>query len=114
MIGSGYDLRRGEEVTEDGAGLYSSDLWAKVGKNSYRFIVLLFSISKETVDLLETISISGKDSESQSPWYLQVSFTGAAAPFQVPDKYIAMYEGQSVGKMNMKRKSINVDDVEID
>ena len=31
MIGSGYDLRRGEEVTEDGAGLYSSDLWAKVG-----------------------------------------------------------------------------------
>ena len=33
MIGSGYDLRRGEEVTEDGAGLYSSDLWAKVGKN---------------------------------------------------------------------------------
>ena len=104
MIGSGYDLRRGEEVTEDGAGLYSSDLWAKVGKNSYRFIVLLFSISKETVDLLETISISGKDSESQSPWYLQVSFTGAAAPFQVPDKYIAMYEGQGVGKINKKRK----------
>ena len=31
MIGSGYDLRRGEEVSEDGAGLYSSDLWAKVG-----------------------------------------------------------------------------------
>ena len=34
LIGSGYDLRRGEEVTEDGAGLYSSDLWAKVGKYS--------------------------------------------------------------------------------
>ena len=31
MIGSGYDLRRGEEVTEDGSGCYSSDLWAKVG-----------------------------------------------------------------------------------
>ena len=32
LIGSGYDLRRGEEVTQDGAGLYSSDLWAKVEK----------------------------------------------------------------------------------
>ena len=56
------------------------------------------------MDLLETLSNSNNDSESQSPWYLQVSFTGAAAPYQVPDKYIAMYEGQAVGKTDMKRK----------
>lgn len=56
------------------------------------------------MDLLETLKVSDKDSESQSPWYLQISFTGAAAPYQVPDKYIAMYEGQKVGKVNMKRK----------
>ena len=69
-----------------------------------RFNALLFSIPKESEDLLETLKVSDEDSESQSPWYLQVSFTGAAAPFQVPDKYLAMYEGQKVGKKDMKRK----------
>ena len=56
------------------------------------------------MDLLDDISNSDKDTESKSPWYLQVSFTGAAAPFQVPEKYMSMYEGQEVGKKNRKRK----------
>ena len=29
-IGAGYDLRRNENVTQDGSGMYSSELWAKV------------------------------------------------------------------------------------
>ena len=56
------------------------------------------------MDLLDDISNSDKDTERKSPWYLQVSFTGAAAPFQVPEKYMSMYEGQEVGKKNRKRK----------
>ena len=28
--GHGYDLRRGEAVTREGAGVYSSQLWAQV------------------------------------------------------------------------------------
>ena len=68
-IGAGYDLWRGENVTIEGSGLYSSKLWAQ-----------------EAVDLLDRLE------ERSEPWYLQVAFTGARAPFQAPDRFMGMYD----------------------
>ena len=68
-IGAGYDLRRGENVTYDGAGVYSTQLW-----------------EQETISVLDTLEGRNK------PWYLQVAFTGARAPFQAPDRFMQMYD----------------------
>ena len=68
-IGAGYDLWRNETLSTDGAGTYSSKLW-----------------SDETVSLLDKLNMSS------NPWFIQVSFTGARAPFQAPDKYMKIYD----------------------
>jgi len=74
-IGAGYDLRRGENVTYEGAGVYSSKLWAQ-----------------------ETVALLDKLDEKNQPWYLQVAFTAARAPFQAPDRFMEMYDKRKHGK----------------
>ena len=78
-IGAGYDLWRGENVTNEGAGIYSSRLWAH-----------------EAVAVLDRVEGRGE------PWYLQVAFTGARAPFQAPDKFMEMYDKGKYGRFAKK------------
>jgi len=67
-IGSGYDLRRGDEVSHDGEGMYSTDLWAR-----------------EVTDLLDR-------RDQEKPFYILMSLTAVHRPFQVPDRFIKMYQ----------------------
>lgn len=48
-------------------------------------------------------SLSEKE-EKSSPWFIQVSFTGASAPFQAPDRFIKLYEQKQKMKGNIKEK----------
>ena len=67
FIGSGYDLRRNNNITYEGKGEYSTFLWEK-----------------------ETVSIINK-SNSSKPWFIEFAPTAAHTPFQVPDKYAELY-----------------------
>ncbi|XP_023320888.1 arylsulfatase B [Eurytemora carolleeae] len=69
-IGEGYDLRRGENISYEGAGKYSTHLWRD-----------------EAQSLIE-----GWNSSNSTPWFLQVSFTAAGAPYQVPESYVKRYK----------------------
>ena len=69
-IGSGYDLRRGNTVSYEGGGLYSTHLW-----------------ERETISLLDTLNTT-------TPWFLELSLTAVHPPYQVPEKYEQMYREQ--------------------
>jgi len=66
-IGSGYDLRRGSNVSYDGSGLYSTLLW-----------------EQETVHLIESQGTA-------KPWFIEVALTAAHPPYQVPERFSQMY-----------------------
>ena len=70
-IGSGYDLWTNTTLSYEGAGLYSSDLWAK-----------------EALEKIKELE------DSDSPWLLQVSFT-SSSPRQAPDTFMALYDNQT-------------------
>ena len=66
-IGSGYDLWRGSNVSREGSGLYSTNLW-----------------EQETISVLERLNTS-------QPWFLEVALTAVHPPYQVPDRFMQMY-----------------------
>ena len=70
-IGSGYDLWRAGNVSRDGEGLYSTFLW------------------EEEVERL----LAGLN--SSSPWFIQLALTAAHTPYQVPDRFSALYTEQA-------------------
>ncbi|XP_023320884.1 arylsulfatase I isoform X2 [Eurytemora carolleeae] len=80
-IGTGYDLRRGENVSYENLGLYSTFLW-----------------EEETINILDKASTS-------DPWFLEVSLTAAHPPYQAPDKYIKMYERKNRRKKQKNNRS---------
>ena len=62
-IGSGYDLWRGEEVSYEGGGEYSTVLW-----------------EREAAALLGRLNTT-------TPWFLQLSLTAAHPPYQAPQRH---------------------------
>jgi len=68
-IGAGYDLRRGLEVSREGEGKYSTELWAEEAVNN----------------------IEDRANSSQ-PWFLQVAFSAPRAPYQAPEKWVSFYD----------------------
>ena len=84
-IGAGYDLWRGEELSYDGAGLYSSQLWAR-----------------EAVAVLERVE------DGEDPWYLQVAFTGARAPYQAPDSWMGLYDEEEIARYDKEEFEMEV------
>lgn len=81
-IGSGYDLWRGTNVSDDGEGEYSTFLW-----------------EEETVRLLDSFNTS-------SPWYLQLALTAAHTPFQVPRRFSEMYSKDGEGEDGQIRRGM--------
>ena len=66
-MGSGYDHWRDSNVSHEGAGLYSTNLW-----------------EEETVRLVTSLN-------SSVPWFIELSLTAAHAPFQVPERFSDIY-----------------------
>ena len=66
-MGSGYDHWRDGNVTYEGAGLYSTNLW-----------------EEETVRLVNSRN-------SSTPWFIELSLTAAHSPFQVPERFSDIY-----------------------
>ena len=65
--GSGYDHWRDSNVSYEGAGLYSTNLW-----------------EEETVRLVNSRN-------SSTPWFIELSLTAAHSPFQVPERFSDIY-----------------------
>ena len=65
---SGYDLRNNENVTTEGAGLYSAHLFSKKAGEVIR------------------------KHDRQTPLFLYLAFQGILKPLQVPDKYAWLYQ----------------------
>ena len=82
-VGSGYDLWTNTTVSYEGAGLYSSELWAQK--------------AKEKLSELEG---------SESPWLLQVSFTLSSQSFQAPDRFMELYDSGDRNDYSQVSRSI--------
>ena len=85
VIGKSYDLRRNENISYDGAGLYSSVLW-----------------EQEAIQTLENLTRP----DNPSPWYLQLSMTAATFPFQAPQSFVSMYDTKNTNKRKFVRRAM--------
>lgn len=81
-IGSGYDLRRDQNVTYEKLGVYSTQLW-----------------EEETTQIIEELPTS-----ESKPWYIQLSFTAVHTPYQVPERFVQLYK--QAGRSNYNENDL--------